>query len=183
MTLMFSVDEARCLFDTVRLFSIRQVCVWIVGCCNSPTSSKKTLLSHCIIYINGFIHEKVGNKKFRALISAALDEYMCCNMTANARDKSRTVGKVVGQVQATGGRFMRRDVQGAIWYELTRRKAREKVIHALRQQRSICTKPKSPEVTVSKIVQQTCQQIIYCHKSHDGRDDRRNEGLSRQQTR
>jgi hypothetical protein len=80
------------------------------------------------LYIHCFIHEKVGNKKFRALILAALDEYM----TADARGKSRTVDKVVAQVQATGGRFMRRDVQGAIWYELTRRKAREKVIHAFK---------------------------------------------------
>jgi hypothetical protein len=79
-------------------------------------------------YIHYFIHEQVGNKQFRALISAALNEYM----NANARDKSRIVDKVVGQVQATGGRFMRRDVQGAMWYELTRRKAREKVIHALK---------------------------------------------------
>jgi hypothetical protein len=71
----------------------------------------------------------VGNKHFRETIAAALDEYM---KTANRFEKSLVVHRIVDQIQAQGGRFLKRDTRLEKWYELTPQQAKEKVGHAIR---------------------------------------------------
>jgi len=73
-----------------------------------------------------FEHE--GNKRFRYIVAANLQEYL----TAKTRqDKTLVVYTVIYEVLENGGRFLKRDSHGQ-WYDSGMRGAKEKVGHALR---------------------------------------------------
>jgi hypothetical protein len=71
----------------------------------------------------------VGNKRFREMVAASLDEYI---EAGNRFEKSLVIHRIVDQIQAEGGRFLKKDTRVGKWCELTQQQSKEKVGHAIR---------------------------------------------------
>ena len=70
-----------------------------------------------------------GNRRFRDLITGAIDEY---NAAETRVLKSKVVQSIVQQIKREGGRFLRRDRATGRWVELDPKNSRDKVGHAIR---------------------------------------------------
>jgi hypothetical protein len=74
-------------------------------------------------------HGHVGNKRFRVMISWYRDNYQ----NAKSRDeKTRITNEIVSSVRECRGRFLKKDENTNIWYDVGDEYAHEKVSHALR---------------------------------------------------
>jgi RNase P protein component len=74
-------------------------------------------------------HVHVGNKKFRVMISWYRDKYQ----NAKCRhEKTRITKEIVSSIHECGGRFLKKDENTEIWYDVGDEYAHEKVSHALR---------------------------------------------------
>ncbi|CAB9507083.1 expressed unknown protein [Seminavis robusta] len=72
----------------------------------------------------------VGNRRFRSIVSGALDEY---HQATSKWAKSMVATKLVGMINADGGRFLKqRKDSGEEWFELSTQEAKAKVSHAIR---------------------------------------------------
>jgi hypothetical protein len=73
----------------------------------------------------------VGNRRFRVTVSLFMEKYVAA---PTRQCKSKVISAVAEQVQANGGRFLRR--RNNEWVELDDKQAKEKVGHALRDMAS-----------------------------------------------
>lgn len=71
----------------------------------------------------------VGNRRFRDVISASVSQY---NAAESRLEKAKIVNKIVEEIQASGGRFLRQDEKAGTWHVLNHAQCREKVGHAVR---------------------------------------------------
>jgi hypothetical protein len=72
---------------------------------------------------------KVGNRRFRHIISEAIDDY---NNASSRKGKSAVVKRVHDMIRAAGGRFLKQDASERAWVELSQQRSLEKVSHAIR---------------------------------------------------
>jgi hypothetical protein len=63
------------------------------------------------------------------MVAASLDEYI---EAGNRFEKSLVIHRIVDQIQAEGGRFLKKDARVGKWCELTQQQSKEKVGHAIR---------------------------------------------------
>lgn len=105
----------------------------------------------------------VGNRRFRVLIAMHIDKYLALK---NRAGKSAYVIKIVEQIRARGGRFLRKNLRSDYWEDIGDKLARKKVGHALRDAhndrlRNLCRRQKernSPEIEQQNPKQQRrCQ--------------------------
>lgn len=72
----------------------------------------------------------VGNRRFRSIVTASLDEY---NEASSKWAKSMVAAKLVGVISSEGGRFLKQKKGDEDnWYELSAQEAKAKVSHAIR---------------------------------------------------
>lgn len=70
-----------------------------------------------------------GNKRFRDAVTASLDQYM----KAETRfEKSLVVHSIIDSIHQLGGRFLKKDFDSSLWFEMSRQQCKEKVGHAIR---------------------------------------------------
>jgi hypothetical protein len=69
-----------------------------------------------------------GNKRYRAIVSHHLQEYLA----ARKREKALIAQKIVAIVKENGGRFLKRDPNN-VWLAVSDQRAREKTSQALRE--------------------------------------------------
>jgi hypothetical protein len=94
-------------------------------------------------------HKHAGNKKFRVLISWHRDKYQ----NARCRDeKTRITKEIVSSIHECGGRFLKKDENTEIWYDVGDDYAHEKVSHALRSSKD--TKKKIRPLKPHKVTHQ-----------------------------
>lgn len=75
-------------------------------------------------------HEYVSNRRFRIIVANHLFQYF---ETISRKRKSQVIGTIVETVlNSPGGSFVRKDPVSGMWYTLSRKEAREKVSHCLR---------------------------------------------------
>lgn len=58
-------------------------------------------------------YSKAGNKRFRKLVSAAVDSY---DNAGSRVEKSTVVNAIVEEIHSAGGRFLRRDEDTGQWH-------------------------------------------------------------------
>lgn len=63
------------------------------------------------------------------MVASSLDEYIDAG---NRFEKSLVIHRIVDQIQAEGGRFLKKDTREEKWSELTQQQSKEKVGHAIR---------------------------------------------------
>lgn len=83
-----------------------------------------------------------GNRQFKQLVLEYLGEYQSApSKTA----KSKVVESVVREVQARGGRFLRRDETKGLWFEIGPAERRAKVAHCIRDHLATSKKRRTKE--------------------------------------
>lgn len=95
------------------------------------------ILTHVIIN-----QSAVGNRRFRSVVSEALEEY---TEATSKWAKSMVAAKLVGVIHRDGGRFLKqRKGNDEEWYELSLRDAKAKASHAIRD--AIAAKEKTKAI-------------------------------------
>jgi hypothetical protein len=89
----------------------------------------------------GATNNHVGNKRFRIIVAQHQDEYL----KAKKKEKANIAKIIVKQIQANGGRFLRRDDSGMAWVTVPDKRAQEKTSQALREGLDVRHKRFRPE--------------------------------------
>lgn len=76
--------------------------------------------------------EHGGNLKFRNMVAGYADEFE----NSSRLKKTQMTEKIVCEILASGGRFLKRDESG-LWEEVDHETARKKVAHAFRNRRKV----------------------------------------------
>ena len=116
---------------------------------NSPSSDDMIPRSVDILCGKGReAHVHTGNKRFRVIISQYRKDYQ----NARCRDqKTRITKEIVSSIRECGGRFLKKDQNTDIWYDVGDEYAHEKVSHALRSARD--PTKKIPKIRNPKVAQ------------------------------
>ena len=78
-------------------------------------------------------HGHFGNKSFRETISIHCDRYQ---NTSNRGEKTRIIENIIALIRECRGRFLKKDEETNLWYEVSNKYVHEKVSHALRSAKS-----------------------------------------------
>jgi hypothetical protein len=101
-------------------------------------------------------YRHAGNRRFRAIISKYRDEYQ----NAKSRDdKTRITDEIVASIRECRERFLRKDKNTNMWYDVGDVYAHEKVSHALRS-------AKDPERTCKRKKQNVKHQLPTAEENH-----------------
>jgi hypothetical protein len=74
-------------------------------------------------------HKHTGNERFRVIIEIKLPTY---RKATTRVEKTNLIRQIVEMVRQSGGKFLRQELQGGLWYDIGNIRAREKAGHALR---------------------------------------------------
>jgi len=90
----------------------------------------------------GATNNHPGNKRFRTIVSDHMPEYL----VARKKEKAVIARRIVNQIKAKGGRFLKRTGDSdACWVEVSDKKATEKTAQALREGLDVRHKKYRPE--------------------------------------
>jgi len=91
-------------------------------------------------------YSSVGNQRFYRTIERNMDRYFSLG---NRHNKAEIIMEIVASIREAGGRFLKKDEDSSLWFEIGDKMARDKVGHAFRDTKAKQNKLKSKTLQAS----------------------------------